>query len=477
MKLYKLLKGIKCRVLGSQLLEIEGLYHNDKSVKKNGLYFCLNGLNYCGNDFIYSAINNGAVCVVTEKEIKGLKGVTQILVGNARKVMSLIAKNFYNNPAKNLKLIGVTGTNGKTSTTYMISDMLNQLGYLSALIGTNGVVFNDKVIETNMTTPDPIELEKIFSKLVEWGVQYVCMEISAHSIYLDKIEGLKFECVIFSNLTEDHLDYFETMDNYFNAKKKLFSNKYAKNCLINIDDVYGKNILKSINTPTKTYSIYNKSDYKADVLSFENFKQKFVFNGFAVKSKFLGEFNVYNLLSALACLDVIGVELLDIQKLVDGIKQIPGRFNTIVINKKLFIIDYAHTPDGLENVLNLCRKLVKDKKLLCIFGCGGNRETQKRAKMGEISTKIANFTIITTDNPRFEDRLKIAKEIESGVINKNYVIILDRKEAIKFANNNSNEGDIILIAGKGCEDYIDENGEKIKYSDFEEVENLRNKND
>ena len=472
-KLFNLLKGVKCRVLGSLLVDIGGLYHNDKDVKENGLFFCLNGLKNNGIKFVNSAINNGAVVIVSECELKGLLGVTQILVKNARKAMSLIAKNFYGNPSKELKLIGVTGTNGKTSTTHMIDDMLKQLGYTSAIIGTNGVIYNGKVLKTNMTTPDPIELQKIFRLLVNAGVKYVCMEVSAHSIYLDKIEGLKFELVIFSNLTEDHLDYFKTMDNYFDAKRKLFSKKYAKTALVNIDDEYGEKMVDCINMPVKTYSIYSESNYKASGLCFENFKQTFEFCGRRLESQFLGEFNVYNLLSAIACLDILNMGLMDIQKTILNIKMIPGRFNQIVINKKLFIIDYAHTPDGLLNVLMLSKKIAKSNKLICVFGCGGDRETQKRSKMGEISTKIADFTIITSDNPRFEDKLKIIKDVESGVVNSGYKVIVDRKDAIKYSDKISNVGDVVLIAGKGCEDYIDEMGVKIKYSDYEEVEKLR----
>lgn len=472
-KLFNLLKGVKCRVLGSLLVDIGGLYHNDKDVKENGLFFCLNGLKNNGIKFVNSAINNGAVVIVSECEIKGLLGVTQILVKNARKAMSLIAKNFYGNPSKELKLIGVTGTNGKTSTTHMINDMLKQLGYTSAIIGTNGVIYNGKVLNTNMTTPDPIELQKIFRLLVNAGVKYVCMEVSAHSIYLDKIEGLKFELVIFSNLTEDHLDYFKTMDNYFEAKRKLFSKKYAKTALVNIDDEYGEKMVACINMPVKTYSIYSESNYKASGLCFENFKQTFEFCGQRLESQFLGEFNVYNLLSAIACLDILNMSLMDIQKTILNMKLIPGRFNQIVINKKLFIIDYAHTPDGLLNVLMLSKKIAKSNKLVCVFGCGGDRETQKRSKMGEISTKIADFTIITSDNPRFEDKLKIIKDVESGVVNRDYKVVIDRKDAIKYSDKISNVGDVVLIAGKGCEDYIDEMGVKIKYSDYEEVEKLR----
>lgn len=472
MKLFQLIKNVKCRVFGSALVEISGLFHNDKDVQPDGLFFCIDGKNESGENFVKSAVESGAVAIVTKKEIKNLHGITQVLVNNVRRAMSLIACNFYDNPAKKLKIVGVTGTNGKTTTTYMICDMLKNLGKECAVIGTNGAVFCGKKIDTGMTTPDPIELQKLFYKMVQNGVQYVCMEASAHAIYLHKLDGFVFDLIIFTNLTEDHLDYFKTMENYFNAKKSLFVSSHAKAALINVDDKYGRRIYESINITKFTYSMISRSDFQARNLGIKNFKQSFKLSGKIFETIFWGGFNIYNLTAAIVSIEKLGLKVKDSQKLINSIKPVAGRFNTIIINKKLFIVDFAHTPDGLENVLKLCKTIVKDKKLYCIFGCGGNRETQKRLKMGEISSKYADLTIISTDNPRFESRESIAKEIEKGVTNSNYIIILDRAEAIKYAYKNSNEGDVILVAGKGAEDYIDEQGVKTKYSDFDEIEKL-----
>ena len=474
MKLFKLLKGVKCRVLGSMLVDVDGLACNDKDVKKSYVYFCISGTKTNGCSFIDSSLRAGAVVIVSEKELPVSSGVVQVIVKDVRETMSLMAKNFYNNPAKNLKLIGVTGTNGKTTTTYMVADILNNLGFVAAIIGTNGVVFKGKVIETGMTTPDPIELYKNLRILTDLGVEYVCMEVSAHAIYFKKIVGLIFEIVIFSNLTEDHLDFFGSMENYFESKKKLFAKKYCKKALINIDDDYGLRIFESINLNKKSYSICNVADYVALNLGIEDFVQKLKLCKKVVFSKFLGEFNIYNFLAAFACVNELGVVVDDVQLMLDKLNYVPGRFNSLVIKQKLFIIDYAHTPDGLENVLKLCNDLKIGGRLICVFGCGGNRETQKRSKMGEISSKYADFTIITSDNPRFEDRMKIAMDIKCGLLNDNYSIILNRSEAIRFADEMSDKDDIILIAGKGCENYIDECGEKKPYSDFEELEKLRN---
>lgn len=473
MKLFKLLKGIKCRVLGSMLVDVVGLSCNDKDIKDSYVYFSINGIKVNGVCYINSAVKNGATVIVTEKEVVGLSGIVQVLVKDVRKTMSLIAKNFYNNPGKDLKIIGVTGTNGKTTTTYMLAGILNCLGLSSAIIGTNGVVYKERVIETGMTTPDPIELYRILRKLVDVGVVFVCMEVSAHAIYFKKIEGLIFDVVIFSNLTEDHLDFFHSMENYFETKRKLFSKIHSRKALINIDDGYGLKLFDSINMNKKSYSIYRKADYVFKNLGVENFMQKFKFRERLFSSKFLGVFNIYNLLSAFACIEELGLRVDDFQGVLNKLNYVPGRFNTFVIKQKLFIIDYAHTPDGLENVLKLCNDMGFGGKLICVFGCGGDRETQKRCKMGEISSKYADFTIITSDNPRYEDRFKIARDIECGVLNNNYKIILDRSDAIKYANEISIDKDVILMAGKGCENYIDECGVKKPYSDFDEIEKLR----
>lgn len=474
MKLYSLLKNIKCRVVGSYLVEVGGLYHNDKDVKSDGVFFCIKGENFNGSEFIKNAISNGAVAIVSENEISGLRGITQIIVRNVRKTMSLMACNFYGNPAGKLKILGVTGTNGKTTTTHILAGLLDGLGKNCGIIGTNGISVNGIQVDTGMTTPDPIELQKIFAKMVRRNIEYVCMEVSAHACYLDKLDGFVFDAMIFTNLTEDHLDFFKTMENYFMAKEKIFQSGHTKLAIINVDDDYGKRLAESINIPQITYSIYNNSDKKASDLKIKNYKQEFSFDNKKLVSPLLGEFNVYNLISAISCLNGLGFNLKNLQDLIFNLKQPAGRFNTMVINKKLFIIDYAHTPDGLENILRLCKQIADGKKIISVFGCGGNRETQKRAKMGEISSKYADFTVITSDNPRFEDRETIAKEIEKGVINSNYIITLDRGEAIKIAYKMAEVGDLILVAGKGAENYIDEKGVKTPYSDFDEIKKLEN---
>ena len=473
MKLFSLVKNFKCRIFGNLNIEISGLYHHDKEVRQGGLFFCIKGTEKNGELYVNSAIENGAVAVVTNHEINGIC-VPQIIVNDTRHAMSIIAANFYGNPAKSLNIVGVTGTNGKTSITYILKSMFDLLKIKSALIGTNGVLFEDKLIQTGMTTPDPIELHRLFSIFKQKGIKNVFMEVSAHALDLKKLDGIVFDAMIFTNLTEDHLDYFGDMQTYFKAKQKAFLPNQTRLSILNIDDPFGMSLFRGIKTKVLSYSTTSESDIKASNIEVENFKQKFKINGMDFSSNLLGKFNVSNILSCVCYMKNLGYSLEKLAELVKSVQPVPGRFNSYDINGKLFIIDYAHTPDGLENVLKLCLELKsKDAKLISVFGCGGNRETQKRKIMGEISSKLANFSIITTDNPRFESRETIADDIIQGMKNKNYLVILDRCDAIKYAYNIANPGDIVLIAGKGEENYIDELGIKKPYSDKNEVLKLR----
>ena len=278
MKLFTLIKNLNCRVFGNSAVDISGLYHKDIEVKEGGLFFCLRGTKVDGYNFVYSAIKNGAVAIVTEQEIQKISGVTQIVVKNARETMSLIACKFYGNPANKLKLIGVTGTNGKTTITNMLASVIENAGKKVAIVGTNGIIIKGVKYETNMTTPDPIELQKYLAFMVKTHIEYVCIEVSAHAIDLHKIDGIKFEIVIFSNLTEDHLDYFKTMERYFLAKQALFSKKYANFAILNIDDNYSKRLIEGINIPYITYSNTNEADLFCNGSIVDNGKQILTFN-------------------------------------------------------------------------------------------------------------------------------------------------------------------------------------------------------
>ncbi len=473
MKLYSLIKNLNCRVLGNTVLEISGLYHQDTEVKEGGLFFCLRGTKVDGTNFVKSAIANGAVAVVSETELSLSLGVTQIIVKNAREFMSILSCRFFGNPADKLKIIGVTGTNGKTTITNLIANSLEFLGQRCAIIGTSGVIINGKIYDSGMTTPDPIELQKYFSKIVKSKIEYVCMEVSAHAIDLSKIAGFRFSQVIFTNLTEDHLDYFKTMEKYYLAKAKLFTKKYTDFAIINTDDEYGKRLYDSINLTKLSYAINNSSDLTAKNINSSNNGQSFVAGENEYNISLLGRFNIYNSLAAILSLKSLGFSDEEVTRAIKNLQPVSGRFNTYIINDVIVVIDYAHTPDGLKNVLLSCRELAGSKKVISVFGCGGNRETQKRQIMGEISSKNADLTIITSDNPRYESREKIAKDIEKGIDGGSYQIVLERSEAIKSALMFARSGDVVLIAGKGSEPYIDENGIKIPYSDKAEIEKYR----
>lgn len=476
MKLFSLLKNIHCRVVGNSVIEIKGLYHKDTEVKENGLFFCLRGTRVDGIEFVSSAIKNGAVAIVVEQEIQSLHKITQVVVKDAREAMSLIACRFYGNPASKLKILGVTGTNGKTTITNMLSSVLNCAGLKTALIGTNGVVLNNMVIDSGMTTPDPIELQSYLALMVRQKVDYVCMEVSAHAIDLKKVCGIHFEGVIFTNLTEDHLDYFKTMQNYYVAKSRLFSKRYTDLAIVNLDDEYGDRLSKSINIDLKTYAINNNdADFVAKNTARNSNVQTFSVDDREYKINLAGKFNVSNALSAIALLKTIGIDECVIEKGLKNLERVEGRFNAVGIGEKLVVVDYAHTPDGLKNVLIACKEIANENnaKVLLVFGCGGNRDAQKRPIMGEIASTLAAFSIVTTDNPRFESREEIALDIEKGMLNENHIIELDRALAIKKAIDMASVGDVVLIAGKGAETYIDENGTKMPFSDFDEVEKYR----
>ncbi len=497
MKLFSLIKNLKCRTKGSLHYDITGLYHKDSDVQANGLFFCLEGENFKGSSFAAVAVKNGAVAVVVEHEIMGLKGVTQIIVKNARRAMSELAAVFFENAHKHLKIVGVTGTNGKTTITNMLASVLETAGKKTAIIGTNGIYIGKNKYNLQMTTPDPIELHKYFKIMLTHGIEYVCMEVSAHAIFLDKVYGINFEACIFTNLTEDHLDYFKTMEDYFFAKQKLFNSKRVKLSIINADDEYGKKLLTSIITPKITYSINEASSFKAVDILRQGARQTFCVGNEGYQINMAGSFNVSNATATIAALKSLGIEGVDIQQGLKNLQSVEGRFNTYDVNGVLVIIDYAHTPDGLKNVLEACREIIeksaksiqnhtntdilhqkmqKNSKLIAVFGCGGNRDNKKRKVMGSISETLADFTIITSDNPRFESREKIANDIEEGMQKNNHMIELDRAAAIKLALSMAEQDDVVLIAGKGAEDYIDENGIKTPYSDYAEIEKYINKN-
>lgn len=450
-------------------LEITSLRINANECISGSLFVALKGNNFDGADFADTATARGAVAVLCEKPIEG---IPTVVVEDARKAMAIAAAEFYGNPADKLKLIGVVGTNGKTTTATLIAGSLEKLGRKTVNIGTLGVTLGGRGEETGFTTPDPIELHRIFAKAVDEGAEYAVMEVSAHAIYYKKIYGLRFKIAIFTNLTQDHLDFFGTMENYAAVKKSFFTDGYAEISLVNSDDETGRQIVAESKYTTFTYGLDNPADafainvktggaleYTANVMDAVC----------RVKTSLHGRFNAYNTLAALTAIVLCGSDIKTACELINGAEEVKGRYN-VIKGAKTVIIDYAHTPDGLKNVLKTAREGCRGR-LISVFGCGGNRDATKRRIMGRISGVIADFTVVTTDNSRFEDPYSIMEEIAAGVESGGGLLqkIRDREDAIQYAVDYATPNDVIVVAGKGAEDYIDERGERRSYSDYESV--------
>lgn len=476
MILKDIFKGIKYDVLkGSLDANISNISYDSRGIKKNGLFFCTKGFEVDGHNYASSAVKNGAIALVVERELIGIQeDITIIKVENVRKEMAYIAANFYNNSSKNINLIGVTGTNGKTSITYLIETILNKAGLETGVIGTIGNKIGDIVTEAKRTTPEAIDLQNIFYKIKEQKIENVVMEVSSHSLDLYRVDGCDFNIGVFTNLTLDHLDYHKTMDNYLKTKAKLF--KKCKTGIINIDDKYAKQLIDLSTCDVLTYGIKNDADYKADnvVIDEEGVRFKLIYNGESVDMKLSipGEFSVYNALAAIGSCHKAGLTLEQIRDGLKAIHGVRGRFQSIKTNKEFsVIVDYAHAPDGLLNVLNTINGYAKGR-VICVFGCGGDRDKTKRPVMGEIAGKNSDYAIITSDNPRTENPDTIISEIEEGIKKTkcNYITIADREKAIKHSIEIAKENDVILIAGKGHEDYQVIGKKTIHFDDKEIAE-------
>lgn len=439
----------------------------DKSKLKNSCFVCIEGFNFDSHSLVEMFENAGVSFLVCEKEVN--TKLPYIIVKNTRKALGFLASNFYNNPCKKMKIIGVVGTNGKTSTTSILKQLLDSNNVKCSLIGTSGVFINSKRLEETLTTPDPILLNELFYKMYKAKSKVVVMEISAHAIYLNKVDFLKTDALIFSNFSQDHLDFFKTMENYKKVKFSYFNSLNTKNAIINTDDKAGRELFEKIKNQinTKTFSIESKSDLRASNIKLELGKTSFDIvennKNFSVLPNLSCKFNVYNVLSAVLALKVLGFDK-KLYKNVNKLKPILGRFNIFKAkNNSLAIIDYAHTPESLNSVLENIKSL-SNKKIIAVFGCPGNRDEIKREIMGKIAYKFCDKIIITSDNPKYENPLIVCNEILKGTKEKGQ-IIEDREKAIKFAYKNL-ENNVLLIAGKGSEMYQDFNNLKIEYSDY-----------
>ncbi|MBU3111816.1 UDP-N-acetylmuramoyl-L-alanyl-D-glutamate--2,6-diaminopimelate ligase [Clostridium lacusfryxellense] len=457
MKLGKIMDNINFDLLKGDIdVDITSIQYDSRKVKKGDVFFCIEGYNVDGHKYIQSAINSGAIAIVCQQNVNIDLNVTFIKVSDSRKALAVGASNYYNNPSSNMKMIGITGTNGKTTSAFMLKAILEQMGYKVGLIGTIANYICDKKIHTERTTPESLELHELFKQMVDSKVDYCVMEVSSHSLSLDRVYGIEFCESIFTNLTQDHLDFHKTFENYFNAKLKLF--KSSTSSVINIDDVYGAKAYDSILNSKLSYGLNENVDIMAIDIKMNSrgskFTVKYKNDSFEIELSIPGKYNIYNALGSIAvCLNQ-GVEVEEIKKALKKL-QVPGRCELVENTHNLkfeIILDYAHTPDALENILKTVREFTKGR-LISVFGCGGDRDKTKRAIMGKIGTELSDISVVTSDNPRTEEPMQIIKDVTSGIEKHNYEVVENRRDAIKRAIEIASAGDVIVIAGKGHEDY------------------------
>ncbi len=477
MKVSKLLNDVEKFLLIGEDVDVTSLSNKSKGCKKNCLFFCIDGINNDGSKFVQEAILNGAVCVVSNKKLK--VNVTQVIVDDVRSCMSLIAKNFYGNACDKLKIIGITGTNGKTTSSFIIQHILNVAGFSVGVIGTNGVFIDNKLISEDLTTPDPIELHYYFKEMKKSNCDFVIMEASAHAICLKKLVGIKFRVGLFTNITNEHLDFFGNMKNYSKCKLSFFKKENVDEAVFNVDNAYGRLLAKLNQIPNITYGIYNPSNTFAINIETSFNGSKFFVNSldsiFDIKTNLIGEHNVYNILGAISVCKLLNIRDEYILKGVNTLLQVDGRCNVTKLNNNNYIIvDFAHTPDGFEKILGVFRKLVKGK-LITIFGCVEYSDTKKRVLMGKVASAYSDYIILTADNPNNTSVFKINRDIKAGFKKfKNYTEIEDRKKAIEYGISLLCKNDALIILGKGGEHKQLIMGNAIKYNEQEVVNNLLN---
>jgi len=454
MTLYKLLDNAPYTA-SLRDTEISAITCDSRLVEKGGLFFCIPGERADGHDYAGKAVQQGAAAIVTERD---LELPNQIIVPDSRIAYSTAAANFYGNPAKKLKLIGITGTNGKTTITYLIKHILEHAGKPAGLIGTIHNEIGDMVIPAKYTTPDPMQLHAMLARMAEAGCEYVVMEVSSHALDQKRVHGLGFECAVFTNLTQDHLDYHKTMENYYNAKKLLFS--MCKTAVVNIDDEYGERLKSEIPCKAFTYSCERAdADFSAKNIKFSVNGSRFVILSEDGLSKvdfcMPGKFSVSNALAAAVACTSAGISCDTVLEGLGTCKGVAGRIEILQTDTPFTIIrDYAHSPDGLEKILETVREFAP-KRVVTLFGCAGNRDRTKRPLMAEIAARFSDFCILTSDNPRDEIPQRIIDDAAPGLLKHDtpYIAITDRYDAIAWALDFCEPDDVLVLAGKGHEDY------------------------
>ncbi len=470
-------------IIGDKETIITGIEHDSRKAETGTLFVCIKGVHVDGHKFISQAVNAGAKAILTTREtVEVPAGVAILRVPDLNKALDTIVPYFHDYPARSMRIIGITGTNGKTTTSYITRAILRAAGYRVGLIGTIQIMIEDEVYPIHNTTPDVVELQHTLAIMRDKGMDYVVMEVSSHALDQDRVAGIEFDTAVFTNLTQDHLDYHKTLENYMLAKAKLFDKvseagvKNGKTAVVNIDDAAGKVMLEHAKCRHITYAIDKKADLRATAINVLASGANFTLNNEAfgkmpLKLHITGIFNVYNVMSAVGAALAENIESAVIAKVLQEFTSVPGRFELVKAGQDFsIIVDYAHTPDGVENVLKTARKIAK-KKIIAVFGCGGDRDRTKRPIMGRLAAELADVVIATSDNPRSEDPEFILNEVETGVKekigNKQHEKIVDRRQAIFRAVALAQTDDIVVILGKGHENYQILKDKTIHFDDKE----------
>ncbi len=463
MKLTELLEGVDHEIIsGDRDMEISGVQFDSRKVTPGSLFVCIAGFKTDGHLYVAEAISKGAAAVLVEEIVDVPAGVVKIKTSNSRQALAVLARNYYGKPDCVLRVIGVTGTNGKTTTTHLVKAILEEAGQKTAILGTLYARIGKIEMDLGRTTPEALEIEEFMSLCCREKAKYLVMEVSSHALDLHRVDEIQFDTAVYTNLTQDHLDYHKDMEHYLESKLKLFRrlDSQHSNSIINVDDPYAECFLEAAKGQHLTYGVDKWADVQAIDLTFDlkgsSFKLKYQGESLSINMHLIGRFSVYNALAAIACGLAEGVEMKVIKKAIEKVKGVPGRFEKVPSKHDFtVIVDYAHTPDGLENILKTSRQIVENR-LITVFGCGGDRDRSKRPLMGEIAARYSDFCVVTSDNPRSEEAEAIIADIVPGldrVKNSRYAIIVDRRMAIRHAINCGKKGDIIIIAGKGHENY------------------------
>ena len=463
-------------VVGSTNLSVKHMDFDSRNISEHDVFVAIKGTVSNGHEFIDIAIEQGAIAIVCETLPENIKqGITYVQVESSSKALAIMASNFYQNPSENLKLVGVTGTNGKTTIASLLYQLFKKAGFKVGLLSTVRIMVDNKAYKATHTTPDSLTINKYLKEMNDKGVAYCFMEVSSHGIHQHRTEGLHFQGGIFTNLSHDHLDYHDTFAEYRDVKKTFFDQLPATAfALVNMDDKNGLIMLQNTKAKKYTYALKGYADYRAQILENQLNGLLLKINESEVWPRLIGNFNAYNVLAIYATAELLGLEKVETLRMISELESVAGRFQYLISDNKITaIVDYAHTPDALKNVLETINSIrTKNEELITVFGCGGNRDKTKRPKMGHIASALSSKVIITSDNPRNEAPESIMEDIEKGIEPQNFKKVLsiaDRKQAIKTACQMANPNDIILIAGKGHETYQEIKGERFDFDDFKIV--------